>query len=83
MWYVYVLKSVNHPFIYIGFTRNVEQRLEVHSGGLNQSTRHCAPYILEAYIAVRTEAKAIELERYFKKGSGKSVLKKRIMTSQI
>ena len=79
MWYVYVLKSVNHPFIYIGYTLNIEKRLGEHNEGLNQSTKHSAPFIVEAYVAVRTEAKARELEKYFKTGSGKSVLKKRIL----
>ena len=83
MWYVYVLKSLNHPFIYIGFTGDLEKRLEEHNNGLNQSTKHYTPFILEAYVAVRTEAKAVELEKYFKTGSGKSVLKRRILASRI
>ena len=79
MWFVYVLKSIDHPFIYIGSTNDVERRLEEHNEGLNQSTQHCAPYKLEAFIAVRTEIKARKLEKYFKTGSGKSVLKNRIL----
>jgi hypothetical protein len=35
-----------------------------------------------AYIAVRTEKKARELEKYFKTGSGRAVLKKRILTDE-
>ena len=48
--------------------------------GLNQSTKHYAPFFLLAYVAVRSEAKAIRLEKYFKTGSGKAVLKKRIIS---
>lgn len=33
-----------------------------------------------AYVAVRTEAKAIELEKYFKTGTGKAILKKIIVS---
>jgi len=37
---------------------------------------------LEAFIAVKTESKARELEKYFKTGSGKAILKKRILTDE-
>ena len=79
MWFVYVLKSINHPFIYIGSSNDVERRLGEHNAGLNQSTKHYAPLEVEAYIAVKTESKARELEKYFKVGSGKSILKRRIL----
>ena len=79
MWYVNIINSISHPFIYIGSTKDVERRFGEHNQGLNQSTKHCAPYVLEAFIAVRTATKAIELEKYFKTGSGKSVLKNRIL----
>lgn len=36
---------------------------------------------LEAYVAVKTEQKARQLEKYFKTGSGKAVLYKRILQS--
>ena len=80
MWFVYVIKSDQHPFIYIGFTQNVEKRLASHNEGLNQSTKHYAPFSLEAYMAVKTKSKAIALEKYLKTGSGKAVLKKRFLT---
>ncbi len=80
MWFVYILKSINHSFTYIGFTNDLERRLDEHNQGLTQSTKHYAPFVLDAYLAVKTKAKAIELEKYFKTGSGKAVLKKRILT---
>ena len=79
MWFVYILKSEKHPFIYIGITDDLERRLKAHNEGLNQSTKHYAPFIVEAYVAVRSKTKAVELEKYFKGGSGKVVLKKRIL----
>ena len=81
MWFVYILRSLKHPFIYVGFTRNVDKRLEEHNKGTNKSTKHNAPFILEAYIAVRTETKALALEKYLKTGSGKALLQKRFMIS--
>ncbi len=81
MWFVYVLKSLKHSFIYIGSTNDLERRLKEHNDGLSQSTKHYAPYSLEAYVAVSSKAKALELERYFKRGSGKAILLKRILSN--
>ena len=53
-----------------------------HNAGLTQSTKHYVPFEIEAFVAVKTEAKARELEKYFKTGSGKAVLKKRILVNQ-
>jgi len=79
MWYVYVIKSQTNDWIYIGSTGNLRTRLEDHNNGKVQSTKHYAPFELEAYIAVQTENKARELEKYFKTGS--AVLRKRILQS--
>ncbi len=79
MWYVYILKSISTSFIYIGSTNDLKRRLGEHNNGLTQSTKHYAPFEMLAYVAVKTEAKARELEKYFKTGSGKAILKKRIL----
>jgi predicted GIY-YIG superfamily endonuclease len=79
MWFVYIFKSVNSEFIYIGSTNNLSRRLEEHNNLKVQSTRPYSPFEVEAYVAVKTETKARELEQYFKTGSGKAILKKRIL----
>jgi len=71
MWYVYIIRSSHSNFVYIGSTNDLKRRLEEHNNGLSISTKAYRPFILEAYIAVRTEKKARELEKYFKTGSGK------------
>ena len=82
MWYVYFLKSINKNFIYVGSTDNLKRRFDEHNDGLCQSTKSYRPFELNAYIAVLTERKARELEKYFKSGSGKAVLNKRILTTE-
>ncbi len=82
MWYVYFLNSLSHNFLYVGSTNNLARRLEEHNNGLSVSTKHYLPFEIEAYIAVKTESKARELEKYFKSGSGKAILKKRILTDE-
>jgi predicted GIY-YIG superfamily endonuclease len=83
MWYVYFLKSLSHDFLYIGSTNYLRRRLEEHNNGLSVSTKHYVPFEIEAYIAIKTESKARELEKYFKTGSGKAILKKRILTDEV
>jgi hypothetical protein len=53
-----------------------------HDAGLVQSAKAYRQLVLVAYVAVRSERKARELEKYFKTGSGKAVLKKRILTDE-
>ena len=81
MWYVYVLSSVKTKFMYIGSTNNLERRLTQHNDGEVQSTKAYAPYKVSAYVAVETEKQARNLEQYFKTGSGKAILIKRILGS--
>jgi putative endonuclease len=79
MWYVYIIKSKIDNFIYIGSTNDLDRRLSEHNEGKSQSTKAYAPYEIVAFVAVQTEAKARELEKYFKTGSGKAILKNRIL----
>jgi len=82
MYYVYFLKSLSKNFRYIGSTNDLKRRLNDHNTGLSQSTKSYIPFEIEAFVAVKTEQKARELERYFKTGSGKAILKKRILTDE-
>ena len=79
MWYVYILRSVIDKNLYIGLTNNIRNRLTEHNSGKVDSTRKSVPFNLEAYIAVKDQAKAIELEQYFKTGSGRPLLQKKIL----
>ena len=78
-WFVYVLKSKNTNFRYIGSTNNLERRFNEHNDGKSLSTKHYAPFLMETFICVNTEAKARKLEKYFKTGSGRAILRKRIL----
>lgn len=81
MWYVYVLKSKDQDWRYIGYSNNLKKRFRDHNKGKVQSTKHYSPFELEAYVAVNTKQKAKNLESYFKTGSGKAILEKRILQS--
>ncbi len=79
MWYVYILKSSVDNNLYIGSTNNIKYRLIQHNTGKVDSTRSRKPLTLEAFIGLKTKLRAIELEQYFKTGSGKALLNKRIL----
>jgi putative endonuclease len=79
MWYVYILRSKIDKDLYIGTTNNISRRLNEHNSGKVDSTKSRVPFNLEAYIAVKDQAIAIELEQYLKTGSGKGLLQKRIL----
>ncbi len=79
MWYVYVLRSVTDNNLYVGSTNNIRRRLAEHNSGKVDSTKVRMPFGLEAYVAVKDHGKAVELEQYFKTGSGKAFLQRRIL----
>jgi predicted GIY-YIG superfamily endonuclease len=81
-WFIYILRSQRKQFLYIGSTNHLQRRLDEHNSGLVQSTKAYRPLDMVAYVAVQSERLARELERYFKTGSGKAVLKKRILTDE-
>ncbi|MCF8240086.1 MAG: GIY-YIG nuclease family protein [Melioribacteraceae bacterium] len=82
MYFVYFLVSKEKNFIYVGRTDNIDKRFAEHLEGMVQSTKFYRPLVLDSYIAVSTRKKAVELEKYFKRGSGKAFLKKRILTNE-
>ncbi|MDD5195169.1 MAG: GIY-YIG nuclease family protein [Candidatus Omnitrophica bacterium] len=79
MWYVYILKSKVSKFKYTGSTNNIYRRLKEHNNGLCQATKHYKPFALWAYIAVSDKNIAINLEDYFKTGSGSAFVSKRLL----
>ncbi len=83
MWYVYVIRSIDKEFTYIGSTNDLKRRFKEHNDGESQSTKHYRPFILLIYVAVQTEKKARELEQYFKTGSGAAILKKRFLSENL
>ena len=83
MYYVYFLKSrkvIN--WIYVGSTNNLRRRILEHKSGKSKSTKLYISVYLAAFVSVPTEKQARKLEKYFKVGSGKAILKKRILADE-
>lgn len=82
MWFVYIIRSVEHKILYVGSTNDLQRRIAEHNRGACRSTKPYFPYVLISYIATQSEQQARRLERYFKTGSGKTILKMRILNDE-
>ena len=82
MHYVYLIKSQNHDFKYIGETSDLKERFKQHNAGKNFSTKPYAPYRLIYYEAYANKLDAIDREKKLKQfGSSWSHLMKRVAKS--
>ena len=80
MYYVYLLKSKANDSLYIGYTNNLNRRLEEHNTGLVGYTKKHLPWILlyyESFTSIEDAKKREKSLKYF--GRAYSQLKKRIM----
>lgn len=79
MYYVYLIRSINNPTkTYIGFTNDLDQRMEKHNSGASIYTSDHRPWKLVTYICFDEEAKAMEFEKYLKVGSGHAFAQRRL-----
>ena len=79
MYYVYLLRSINHPDqTYIGFTEDLKVRLKAHNQGQSSHTSKFKPWELVTYISFSDRAKALAFEKYLKSHSGKAFANKRL-----
>ena len=76
MRFVYVLQSMRDPAKhYVGRTSDVAQQLATHNTGGSVHTAFSRPWQLNVVIQFRTEAMAINFEKYLKSGSGRAFAK--------
>jgi putative endonuclease len=79
-FYVYALVSQRDGRIYVGMSRNVEQRLNEHNAGRVKSTKGFTPWELLHYELSGTAEQARAREKYYKAGSGKKKLRAMLQT---
>ena len=78
MQYVYVLLSKKDGQKYVGYTKDLERRLEAHRDGKVESTRNRRPLKLIYYEACLSQKDATHREKYFKTHHGKMFIKNRL-----
>jgi putative endonuclease len=77
-FYVYVLQSKHSGVLYIGYTRNLVQRVKEHNLGLTISTKPYIPWRLIYYEACLNQNDAKRREKYLKTSKGGRLLKRRL-----
>lgn len=78
MYYVYVLKSKKDQNYYIGYTSNLDRRIEEHNKGVSKSTAHRRPFELVYFEASKSSKDAMHREKYLKSTYGHRYLKNRL-----
>lgn len=77
-YFVYIIKSKVDSKNYIGFTSDIEKRLEWHNLGKNASTSYRKPFELIFYKEFDSKSEAIQYERWLKNQKGGFRVKKLI-----
>jgi putative endonuclease len=75
MYYVYILKSVKHKYIYVGMSDNLNRRLREHNLGWNKTTKPYAPFNLLHSKGFEDRISSRAREKWFKTGEGRGFIK--------
>ncbi len=75
MYHVYVLKSTDHLWFYVGMTTDLQRRINDHNKGYNKSTKAKAPFTTLFVEPFQSSAEARKREKYLKSGIGKEFVK--------
>jgi putative endonuclease len=67
MYYVYILYSEKCDRYYIGYSQDVEARLNRYNAGMVAATKNCRPYVIKAIKTFTTEIEARKEELRLKK----------------
>jgi predicted GIY-YIG superfamily endonuclease len=78
MYYVYSLKCKDG--YYVGCTNNLKERINRHKTGNVPATTKRLPVRLIFYFAIDDKYIAFNFEKYLKSGSGRSFIKKHLIS---
>ena len=76
--YVYVLRSAKDGQFYVGLTRDLRARLQLHNNGKVPSTKQRVPLELIYWEGCLNESDAAQREKYLKTSWGKRYIKGRL-----
>lgn len=76
MYKVYVIKSINFDWIYVGMTKDIDRRLHDYNARYNKSTKAKAPYFLLFFEEYPDSLSARNREKYLKTTAGKRFIRK-------
>ena len=78
MFYAYVIRSINFPFVYKGHCENLVERLKQHNSGMTASIKMYIPFELAYKEEFVTREEAVKREKYFKTAAGRRFLKSKL-----
>ena len=76
---VYVLKSIDSNYHYIGHTKDMNKRLIQHNVGKVRASKAHRPYRVIYQEEVQSRSEAVKRERYLKKGKGNIWLRNKLI----
>lgn len=74
-YFVYVLMSLKDKHFYVGYTENIEKRIQEHEQGRVPSTKYRRPFKLLHYEFYINKADAKAREVFLKSGFGREQLR--------
>ena len=77
-YYTYVLQSKSDYNFYVGYTNNINRRLEEHKNGKVRSTKNRLPLELVYWEGCSNQKDALRREKYLKSSWGKRYIKNRL-----
>lgn len=76
--YVYLIQSQKYPEAkYVGYTLDLNQRLETHNSGGSVYTAELRPWKLVSFMGFTSKKQALDFEGYLKSHSGRAFAQKR------
>jgi putative endonuclease len=78
-YFVYVLESEIDGRLYKGQTRDINKRILEHNSGKTKSTKGYKPWKLVYFEKFETRDEAVLREKFFKTGSGRELLKVKLL----
>ncbi|MFP4548366.1 MAG: GIY-YIG nuclease family protein [Fidelibacterota bacterium] len=78
MYYIYILYSHTKDRYYVGYTHDLELRLERHNDGWSRSTKNGIPWEIVYYEKYDTKSKAMKRENFIKRQKSRKYIEELI-----
>ena len=77
-YYIYTLQSLKDLNFYVGYTNNIQRRIDEHQSGKVLSTKNRLPMKLIYWEGCLNQKDALQREKYLKSSWGKRFIKNRL-----
>lgn len=81
MYWAYIIRSLKDNKHYIGYTNNLERRLQDHNRGKTQAVKYRGPFILVYREEYATKIEAVRREKQIKNYKGGEAFRRLLKSS--